>query len=109
MAILHELLKEMVKRGATDLHVTTGSPPQVRINGTLSPLDGAPFSPNDTKLLCYSILTEAQKHRFEEDCQLFAVAYLWDGKAQTKTRRREDRQSVLQRNHAPTHCHLFKL
>jgi len=70
MASLHELLKEMVKRGATDLHVTTGSPPQIRINGTLTPMDSAPLSPNDTKHLCYSILTEAQKHRFEEDSEL---------------------------------------
>jgi len=70
MASLHELLKEMVKHGATDLHITTGSPPQIRIDGTLSPMDGTPLSPNDTKHLCYSILTEAQKHRFEEDSEL---------------------------------------
>ena len=70
MASLHELLKEMVKHGATDLHITTGSPAQMRIDGTLTPMDGTPFSPNDTKHLCYSILTEAQKHRFEEDNEL---------------------------------------
>ncbi len=70
MPNLHELLKEMVKRGATDLHITTGSPPQLRINGKLTPMDGTPLTPNDTKQLCYSILTEAQKHRFEEENEL---------------------------------------
>ena len=70
MASLHELLKEMVKRGASDLHITIGSPPQFRINGTLVPMDGAPLNPNDTKQLCYSILTESQKHRFEEENEL---------------------------------------
>jgi twitching motility protein PilT len=70
MANLHELLKELVKRGGSDLHVTTGSPPQLRINGKLTQLDGTPLSGNETKLLCYSILTESQKHRFEEDREL---------------------------------------
>ena len=70
MANLHELLKEMVKRGASDLHITIGSPPQLRINGALAPMDGALLTPNDTKQLCYSILTETQKHRFEEENEL---------------------------------------
>jgi len=70
MAKLHELLKEMVERGASDLHITTGSPPQIRINGKLVLLAGDPLTPNDTKQLCYSILTEAQKHHFEEENEL---------------------------------------
>jgi twitching motility protein PilT len=70
MANLHDLLKEMVKRGASDLHITIGSAPQLRINGTLVPMDSALLSPNDTKQLCYSILTESQKHRFEEENEL---------------------------------------
>jgi twitching motility protein PilT len=70
MPNLQELLKEVVRRGASDLHITTGSPPQVRVNGKLIPLEGTPLNPNETKQLCYSILTEAQKHRFEEDNEL---------------------------------------
>ncbi|HNR13394.1 MAG TPA: type IV pilus twitching motility protein PilT [Thermodesulfobacteriota bacterium] len=70
MASLHELLKELVKRGASDLHISTGTPPQLRINGKLIPLDGAALNANDTKMLCYSILTETQKHRFEEEHEL---------------------------------------
>ncbi len=70
MATFHELLKELVRRGASDLHITTGSPPQLRVNGRLTQVDGAPLSGNETKVLCYSILTETQKHRFEEDHEL---------------------------------------
>ncbi|HVO18021.1 MAG TPA: type IV pilus twitching motility protein PilT [Anaeromyxobacter sp.] len=70
MANLHQLLKAMVEKGASDLHVTTGSPPQLRIDGKLVPLKTPPLSPVETKQLCYSILTDAQKHRFEEENEL---------------------------------------
>jgi twitching motility protein PilT len=70
LANLHQLLKAMVEKGASDLHVTTGSPPQLRIDGKLVPLKTPPLSPVETKQLCYSILTDAQKHRFEEESEL---------------------------------------
>ena len=70
MASLHQLLKAMVEKGASDLHITTGSPPQLRIDGELVPLKMAPLTPVETKQLCYSILTDAQKHKFEEDNEL---------------------------------------
>ncbi|MFT3706776.1 MAG: type IV pilus twitching motility protein PilT [Archangium sp.] len=70
MANLHQLLKAMVDRGASDLHITTGSPPQLRIDGDLVPLKMNPLTPVETKQLCYSILTDAQKHKFEEDNEL---------------------------------------
>ena len=70
MANLHQLLKAMVEKGASDLHITTGSPPQLRIDGKLVPLKTTPLSPVETKQLCYSILTDAQKHRFEENLEL---------------------------------------
>ncbi len=70
MANLHQLLKAIVEKGASDLHITTGSPPQLRIDGKLVPLKIPPLSPVDTKQLCYSILTDAQKHKFEEDSEL---------------------------------------
>jgi twitching motility protein PilT len=70
MANLHQLLKAMVEKGASDLHITTGSPPQLRIDGDLVPLKTAPLTPVETKQLCYSILTDAQKHKFEEDNEL---------------------------------------
>ncbi|MBK9072992.1 MAG: type IV pilus twitching motility protein PilT [Myxococcales bacterium] len=67
---LHQLLKAMIDKGASDLHVTTGSTPQLRIDGDLVPLRTEQLSPIDTKQLCYSILTDAQKLRFEEDQEL---------------------------------------
>ncbi len=56
----------MVEKGASDLHITTGTPPQLRIDGSLVPLKMPPLTPADTKQLCYSILTEDQKVHFEQ-------------------------------------------
>lgn len=70
MATLYELLELMVKSNASDLHITTGSPPRIRVDGKLVPLNMPPLSASDTKELCYSILTDAQKHRFEENLEL---------------------------------------
>ncbi len=67
---LQQLLKAMLDKGASDLHITTSSPPQLRIDGDLVPLRTEPLTPVDTKQLCYSILTDAQKLRFEEDQEL---------------------------------------
>ena len=70
MANLHQLLKAMIDQGASALHITTGSPPQLRIDGSLRPINTPPLAPQDTKQICYSILTDSQKHRFEETSEL---------------------------------------
>jgi len=70
MANLHKLLKAMIEKGASDLHITTASPPQLRIDGRLVPLQMPPLSATDTRQICYSVLTDAQKHRFEENNEL---------------------------------------
>jgi twitching motility protein PilT len=62
---LHQLLRAVVEKGASDLHITTGTPPQLRIDGSLLPLKTAPLTPVDTKHLCYSVLSEEQKITFE--------------------------------------------
>jgi twitching motility protein PilT len=67
---LSELLKKMLEMSGSDLHITTNSPPQVRVHGHLTPLEGAPLSPSETKQLAYSVMTDAQKHRFEENWEL---------------------------------------
>ncbi len=67
---MHQLLKVMIEKGASDLHITTGSPPQLRIDGKLHPLKMPALSPQETKQLCYSVLTDAQKHRFEDSNEL---------------------------------------
>src|ERR1700716_1938268 len=70
MPNLHQLLKAMVEKGPSDLHIPTGSPPQLRIDGSLVPLKTPPLTPVETKQLCYSILADAQKHKFEEENEL---------------------------------------
>jgi len=70
MASIYDLLKIMIEKGASDLHITTASPPRLRVDGKLVPLDHPPLTPVDTKSLCYSILTDAQKHKFEEHSEL---------------------------------------
>ena len=67
---LHMLLKVMIEKGSSDLHITQGAPPMLRIDGSLIPLKTAPMTAIQTKQLCYSILTDAQKHRFEEESEL---------------------------------------
>ena len=70
MKTLPELLQTMVEMGGSDLHITTGTPPQVRLHGKLMRLDGESMSPSGTKQLSYSVLTDAQKKRFEETLEL---------------------------------------
>ncbi len=68
---LPELLKKMTDMGGSDLHITTKSPPQVRVHGNLKPLEGYEmFTADETKRLAYSVLTDKQKHRFEEKLEL---------------------------------------
>jgi twitching motility protein PilT len=68
---IHQLLKFLVDNGGSDLHITVNSPPQVRIHGKLQPIEGIkPLTAAETKQLCYSILTDQQKHKFEENLEL---------------------------------------
>jgi twitching motility protein PilT len=68
---LSDLLRKLSELGGSDLHITTGTPPQVRVDGHIRPLEGYRFlTSSDTKQLAYSVLTDAQKHRFEENLEL---------------------------------------
>jgi twitching motility protein PilT len=68
---LSDLLKKLIELGGSDLHLTTNTAPQVRVDGALKPLDGfKTLTSADTKQLAYSVLTDAQKHRFEESLEL---------------------------------------
>src|SRR5947209_9334763 len=69
-ASLSDLLRTMLEMGGSDLHLTTNSPPQVRVHGHLVPLDMPVLAPAETKQLAYSVLTDAQKHRFEDTLEL---------------------------------------
>ncbi len=63
---IQQMLRHMVDLGASDLHITTGTPPQIRVNGRMTPMKMRSLLPADTKNICYSILTETQKRKFEE-------------------------------------------
>ena len=67
---LHQLLKTMMDKAGSDLHITAATPPVIRIDGELVPLKLPPLSPSDCKRICYSILTDIQKSKFEEENEL---------------------------------------
>src|SRR6185436_1010338 len=70
MATLPELLQTLVQVNGSDLHITTQTPPQIRVHGKLQTLDLPPLGPSETKGLAYSVLTDSQKKRFEETLEL---------------------------------------
>ena len=57
-ASLSDLLKKLLELGGSDLHITTNSPPQIRVHGHLQPLDMPPLTPAETKALAYSVMTD---------------------------------------------------
>jgi twitching motility protein PilT len=70
-ATMHDLLTLMIERGASDLHITTGTHPQIRLHGKLAAITQFEvLSPTDTQRLAYSVLNEGQKQKFEEDNEL---------------------------------------
>lgn len=70
MVTLRELLEIMVKRNSSDLHITVGSPPILRIDGKLVKTDYDVLSPEQTKKLAYSMMNERQRQKFEENSEL---------------------------------------
>jgi len=66
MLTLAEMLHKSMQAGASDLHLTIGTPPQLRVDGTLRPMDQPALTAADTKRLAYSVMTDTQKHAFEE-------------------------------------------
>jgi twitching motility protein PilT len=75
------VLLEVVDRRASDLHLTVGAPPMVRVRGRLTPMEGYPtLTPTETREIVYSILSDSQRQRFENNWQL-DFAYQIPGKA----------------------------
>src|SRR5688500_12644246 len=70
MATLPELLQTLVENNGSDLHITTDTPPQIRVHGHMKRLDLPAMGPAETKALAYSVLTDQQKKRFEEALEL---------------------------------------
>lgn len=70
MVNLRDLLEMMMKKKASDLHITVGTPPQLRVDGKLQKLPMEPLTPEETKKLAYSIMSEKQRQKFEEKSEL---------------------------------------
>ena len=70
MIELQKLLETTIEKKASDLHITTGAAPQFRVDGKLVSFDPTPLTATDTKRLCYSVLTDAHRHKFEEENEL---------------------------------------
>jgi twitching motility protein PilT len=70
MVNLRDLLQQMTERKASDLHITAGVPPQLRIDGDIVATEHAPMTPEQTQSITYSVLNEEQQKRFEQDKEL---------------------------------------
>jgi len=70
MTALPELLQKTLQSGASDLHLTTNVPAQIRVDGKLRPVNEEVLSAADTKRLAYSVMTDGQKHQFEEKWEI---------------------------------------
>ncbi len=70
MNTLPEMLQKTLQSGASDLHLTTGAAPQIRVDGKLRPIEGDTLTAADTKRLAYSVMTDVQKHQFEEKWEI---------------------------------------
>jgi len=88
-----DILLEVVETGASDLHLTAGSPPMVRVRGQLRPLDYPPMSPQDTREIVYSILNNEQRKRLETDWQI-DLSYAIPSKARFRVNAFHQRASI---------------
>src|SRR5437868_3519083 len=89
-----ELLLEVVDRRASDLHLTAGAPPMVRVRGRLQAVDGYPtLTPTDTREIVYSILSNDQRQKLENNWQL-DFAYQIPGRARFRVNAYMQRSAV---------------
>ena len=77
---IHQLLRTMVEKGASDLHLTVGSPPQLRIDGRLFAIRTPPLGPSEIQSIAYSVLSEKQRKSFEEENEI-DLSFRWKGVA----------------------------
>jgi twitching motility protein PilT len=90
---LTDLLVELIERGASDLHLTAGMPPVLRINGKLIATERPRLTARDTKEIVYSILTQEQRERLETDWE-FDFAYSLPGVSRFRVNAYYQRASV---------------
>src|SRR4051794_4235668 len=70
MLTLSTLLRAMLEHKASDMHITSGCSPAFRVNGRILKAKTGALTPPETKELCYSVLTDAQKAEFEDNRQI---------------------------------------
>ncbi len=70
MFVLNDLLNLVIENGASDLHLTVGTPPVIRVDGELIQTDLDVLTPMDTRSLIYNMLTAEQQKEFEENMEL---------------------------------------
>ena len=70
MVTLKQLLEDMVQRHASDLHVTAGVPPELRVDGSITPTEYEVLTPETCASLAYSVLSDEQRKRFETTKEL---------------------------------------
>ncbi|MBV8430700.1 MAG: type IV pilus twitching motility protein PilT [Solirubrobacterales bacterium] len=89
-----EVLLEVIDRRASDLHITAGAPPMIRGRGRLAPMEGYPvLTPTDTREIVYSILSDGQRQRFENNWQI-DFAYQIPGKGRFRVNAYFQRSAV---------------
>ncbi|MCA1719278.1 MAG: type IV pilus twitching motility protein PilT [Actinobacteria bacterium] len=71
---LHNYLFDAIKAGASDLHVTVGLPPMIRVHGKVQPLEYPVLTPNATREMIYDVLSNEQRQRLENNWEL-DIAY----------------------------------
>jgi twitching motility protein PilT len=91
---LDAALTAMVQAGASDLHLTSGAPPTVRVSGSLQPLAGFPaLMPESLRRSIYSVLTQKQREKFETDLEL-DTSYSVRGLARFRVNLYQQRESL---------------
>jgi twitching motility protein PilT len=90
---LVDILLEVLERDASDLHLSVGAPPIIRINGLLERLDYPPLNPNDTRELVYSILSQEQRQRLENEWEI-DFSYSVPGRARFRVNAYFQRNSI---------------
>src|SRR5665811_2074902 len=91
---LTPLLIAVLERGASDLHITSGAPPTLRINGVLTAMEDTPLlTPPMLQRMLYALITQKQRERFEEELEL-DFAYAVPGKARFRVNMYQQREAL---------------
>ncbi|MGY4642614.1 type IV pilus twitching motility protein PilT [Cellulomonas sp. URHB0016] len=92
--VIDDVLSEMVRLGASDAHFTTGSPPMVRVSGSLRPLEGFEMlMPEPLRRSLYAILTQKQREKYETNLEL-DLSYSVRGLARFRVNLYQQRESI---------------